>query len=78
MDKRRLHVERVKSDPEFWRLQCFPKLKSFYYNIMLPAEADPGFGVGGWLAKYLIINHIPRDHIHYAAVSLAIWLMSAS
>ena len=45
-----LHVERVKRDPKFWRLQCLPKLKSFYYNIMLPEILYP--------------RH-PLDIIHY-------------
>lgn len=36
-----LHVERVKADPEFWQLQCLPKLEYYYYNIMLPEIVYP-------------------------------------
>ena len=36
-----LHVERVKVDHGFWQQQCLPKLRSYYYNIMLPEIIYP-------------------------------------
>lgn len=36
-----LHVERMKADREFWQQQCLPKLRSYYYNIMLPEIIYP-------------------------------------
>lgn len=38
-----LHVERVKVDREFWRLQCLRKLDSYYHNIMLPEVVYPRY-----------------------------------
>lgn len=28
-----LHVERVQADPQFWQLQCLPKLQYYCYNV---------------------------------------------
>jgi len=38
-----LHVERLYRDGNFWNTTMLPKLKSFYYKVLLPELALPRF-----------------------------------
>ena len=41
--RKEMHVERIFFDETFWKTHCYPKLRSFYYGIILPELVFPRY-----------------------------------